>query len=203
MAKKWHNKNLPGALHFVTGNVLDRRPIFRQAAFAKAFLAEIQATRASGLCKLIAFVLMPDHFHLVANAFDGDIQTLTGKIKSESAKRIVEVALPGTFSVGDRNQVWQESFRSLPLWSGWMIRQKIDYMHANPVKADLSKSAEDYPWSSFRAFYREEPDPLLAVDKDWWWERDEERLTEAMKEWEEEKPAKMLKAIEENRKRKR
>jgi len=30
---------------------------------------------------------------------------------------------------------------------------KINYIHANPVKARLVSSAKNYPWSSFRAFY--------------------------------------------------
>jgi hypothetical protein len=63
-----------------------------------------------------------------------------------------------------------------------MITQKINYIHANPVKAGFSKSAKDYPWSSFRAFYGEEPDPLLQVDKEWWWPDDIEKLNTAMAE---------------------
>jgi hypothetical protein len=35
----------------------------------------------------------------------------------------------------------------------WMIWQKINYIHANPVKADLVNSAKDYRWTSFHAFY--------------------------------------------------
>jgi hypothetical protein len=46
MAKKWTNKNLAGALHYVTGNVLNRRPIFRQAQNCIAFLEELQRARA-------------------------------------------------------------------------------------------------------------------------------------------------------------
>ena len=34
------------------------------------------------------------------------------------------------------HRVWQESFKDVALWSGWMIWQKINYIHANPVKAD-------------------------------------------------------------------
>ncbi len=157
MAKKWHNKNLPGALHFVTGNVLDRRPIFRREEYCRAFLEELQEIRATGRCKVIAFVVMPDHGHFIANPKDGDIQTSTGVIKSLSAKRIVELAPVGTFSQGHENQVWQESFKASALWSGWMIKQKIDYIHANPVKADLCKSAEDYPGQVFVRFTGKKP----------------------------------------------
>lgn len=41
MARKWSNDNLPGALHFVTGNFLDRTPVFTEVACCNAFLDEL------------------------------------------------------------------------------------------------------------------------------------------------------------------
>jgi hypothetical protein len=62
-----------------------------------------------------------------------------------------------------------------------MIWQKINYIHANPVKAGLVKSAKDYPWSSFRSFYSQD-DQSLAVDHDWSWPDDVEKLSQAIKQ---------------------
>jgi hypothetical protein len=69
----------------------------------------------------------------------------------------------------------------MPLWSGWMINQKVNYIHANPVKGKLVKSTRDYYWSSFRSFYCQGDGPL-KVDHDWWWPDDAEKLSKAMKE---------------------
>ncbi len=63
----------------------------------------------------------------------------------------------------------------------WMIWQKINYIHLNPVRAGLAASAKDYRWSSFRAFYFDSGEPL-AVDHDWWWPDDSEKLSKAVKE---------------------
>ena len=199
MAKKWTNRIMPGALHFVTGSVIDRKPIFKQEKYCRAFLEELQKLRTERECKLIAFVLMPDHPHFILNPKGGDIQTATGILKSFSAKRIVELAPEREFLKGEENQVWQESFKALPLWSGWMIKQKIDYIHANPVKADLCSTAADYRWTSFRSFYREETDPLMTVDKDWWWEGDHEKIVESVKDLEAEKTAQLMEKIEANK----
>ena len=68
----------------------------------------------------------------------------------------------------------------MPLWSLWMIRQKIDYIHANPVKAHLSPSARDYEWTSFRAFYLGVNEPL-PVERHWWWPEDQEKFLRAVK----------------------
>jgi hypothetical protein len=127
---------------------------------------------------------MPDHFHFIVNPQDGRIREFTGKLKSVSAKAIIEAA-PGinfrSASDSSTHQVWQDSFKAVPLWSAWMIWQKINYIHANPVKARLVASAKDYRWSSFNAFYSGSGKPL-PVDSEWWWPDDSEKLSKAMKE---------------------
>jgi REP element-mobilizing transposase RayT len=187
MARKWSNQNLPGALHFITGNVLDRIPVFRRDVCCIAFLEVCVDLINNWPCKLVAYVIMPDHFHLIVNPRDGNIKGFTGALKSLSARRLVEVTDDTRFlrpvpdSDGSIHQVWQESFKAFPLWSAWMIWQKINYIHGNPVKAGLVNAARDYPWSSFRAFYLGTGEPL-AVDEDWWWPDDSERLSKTMKE---------------------
>ncbi len=188
MSQKWSNKNLPGAMHFITGNVLNRKPIFKTEQNCKAFLEECQNLRVKMECKLIAFVLMPDHFHLVVNPRDGNIREWTGALKSLSAKSLVKICPKDWFLQADGgHQVWQESFKALPLWSNWMIWQKLNYIHANPLKANLVKATGDYRWSSFHAFYKDEIEPFLQVDKDWWWPGDVQKLEKSIDEWIKEK----------------
>ena len=188
MTKKWSNLNLPGALHYVTGNVLHRIPIFKQERCCKGFLEVCADLVRDWPCKVIAYVIMPDHFHLIANPGDGDIKGFAGAaLKSLAARKIIEITNDSRFLLrepdkdGSTHQVWQESFKALPLWSIWMIWQKINYIHNNPVKARLVDSAKDYRWTSFRAFYFNSDEPL-TVDHDWWWPDDSEKLSKAMKE---------------------
>jgi REP element-mobilizing transposase RayT len=184
MARKWSNINLPGALHFVTGNFLDRIPIFNQEACCQSFIDTLGNLHDDWPSKLIAYVLMPNHTHLIVNPQDGRIREFTGKLKSLSARAIIKNAHGIDFqrdSEGSSFQVWQESFKAVPLWSTWMIWQKINYIHANPVKAKLVSSAKDYRWSSFQAFYSGSNQPL-PIDQDWWWFDDSEKLSKAMKE---------------------
>lgn len=187
MARKWSNLNLPGALHFLTGNLIHRVPTFKQEASCLAFLEVLGTLINEWPSKLVAYVLMPDHIHLIANPRDGDIKGFAGALKSLSAASILAVNPDPRFLMerperdGSIHHVWQESFKALPLWSEWMIWQKINYIHANPVKAGLVASARDYRWSSFRAFYSDSGEPL-AVDHDWWWNDDSEKLSKAVKE---------------------
>ena len=76
MARKWSNLNIPGALHYVTGNFLDRLPVFTDPVCCTAFLEKLKQLNRDWPSKLIAYVQMPDHFHLIANPRDGRIQPL-------------------------------------------------------------------------------------------------------------------------------
>ena len=60
MARKWSNLNLPGALHYVTGNFLDRIPVFTDPECCKVFLDELQTLNRNWPSKLITYVLMPE-----------------------------------------------------------------------------------------------------------------------------------------------
>jgi len=168
MGKKWSNLNLPGALHFVTANVLDRRRVFNDPVVCVSFLDELNNLNQEWPSKLIAYVLMPDHFHLISNPCDGRIREFIGTLKSHIARRL-------------GGELWQESFKAIPLWSDWMVWQKINYVHANPVKAGLVKSAKAYQWSSFHAYYPSDF-ASTAVDHEWWWPDDAEKLSRAAKE---------------------
>ena len=182
MARKWSNLNLPGALHYVTGNFLERAPVLTDPQCCQVFLDELQTLKRNWPAKLITYVLMLEHFHLIANPQDGRIKEFTGQLKAVSAKAIVRTNTRFVFAERDKgHQVWQEGFKDVALWSGWMIWQKINYIHANPLKAGLVSSAKDYYWSGFRSFYSQSDEPL-AVDHNWWWPEDSEKLSQAMKE---------------------
>ena len=183
---RWINRHTPGALHFVTAVCDDRIPVFKNDSNCSLFFQAVKHLKEEHPFKLIAYVVMPDHCHLIVNPRDGQITGLTGALKSLSARYIIDAA-PEKFSIADQkadgstHQLWQGSFRALALWSAWLIWRKINYIHNNPVKAHLVRSAADYKWSSFRAFYFQADEPL-PVDKEWWWPDDVKKLSIAMGE---------------------
>jgi REP element-mobilizing transposase RayT len=100
-----------------------------------AFLAELETLNQEWPSKLIAYVLMPDHFHLISNPIDGRIREFARDLKSRAAKAIVQATSGISFPETDEgHQVWQESFKGVALWNSRMIWQKINYIHANPVE---------------------------------------------------------------------
>jgi len=58
---------------------------------------------------------------------------------------------------------WQRRFYDFNVWSRAKQKEKLHYMHGNPVKNGLVKNANDWPWSSF-GFYMKGEVGLVRID---------------------------------------
>ena len=62
------------------------------------------------------------------------------------------------------HSLWQQEKNVLSIFSEGMFMQKVNYIHLNPVRADLVGRAIDYRWSSARIWQRRpvEDEPLIV-----------------------------------------
>ncbi|PYS68414.1 MAG: hypothetical protein DMF69_20285 [Acidobacteria bacterium] len=117
MARKWTNLNLPGALHLVTGNCINRLPVFTEPACCQAFLEQLKTLNEKWPAKLVVYVLMPDHFHFISNPQDGKIIEFCRDLKSEAAKAIVQATQRFKFPVtSEGHQVWRFQSYTIVEW---------------------------------------------------------------------------------------
>ena len=136
---RWHNHYLDGHAHFCTASVRDRRPVLAPQADMLLYPAWARV-RASLRVRVLAYVIMPDHFHLVLWSERGlDVRRFLQRTLSLSRR-----AYPR------RGRFWKERPRVLPVYSEAVLWTKIDYLHANPVRAGLVSSPEDWLHSSYR-----------------------------------------------------
>lgn len=94
---------------------------------------------------LLAYVVMPNHLHLVLKQGPTPLGWLMQRIMQRAVVH-VRRAHDGEGHVFGR-----------PYWScvcadPAYLRRAIVYTHLNPVKAGLCDAAEDYPWSSHRSY---------------------------------------------------
>jgi putative transposase len=83
---------IPGRLagagtYFVTSVTSGRRRLFQIAVNAELFLETLQAYRRQGHYKLHAFVVMPDHIHLLLTPQGETVERVMGLIKGGSSHR--------------------------------------------------------------------------------------------------------------------
>jgi len=63
-------------------------------------------------------------------------------------------------------KIWEDRFDDLYLNQEKTFWVKFNYIHNNPVKAELVKRPEDYPYSSAKNYFLKTKDGGLEVDID-------------------------------------
>jgi putative transposase len=124
--------------YFVGFQTAGRKPFFRHERWANLFLNILHQYRSSYL--LHAYVIMPDHVHLLltpVESLERSIQLLKGGF-SYRAKRELDWS-------GD---VWQAGFSDHRIRDLQDFYSHIVYIEQNPVRARLCERAEDYLYSS-------------------------------------------------------
>jgi REP element-mobilizing transposase RayT len=174
MAKRFNAPDNPNVLHYVTLNVRDKRQAFRKEVYAALALRQLRDSCDSHPAEITAYVVMPDHLHFIVRLADGKIGRFLSHYKSEVTIHMLGIAQREGhvkrllwLKAKGQNELWQESKHSLHLWSGYMIRQKIRYIHDNPVRAELVEKPQDYLWSSIAAYIDGERQPPVKVDTVW------------------------------------
>lgn len=112
-----------------------------------------------------AYVFMSNHVHCILSAESGDLSGIIRDMKSFTSKRIYAQIQEGPesrrewltmvfgYAAGShaRNksfQVWSHDNHAEEMWSQKFIRQKMDYLHNNPVKAGLVSESHHWMYSS-------------------------------------------------------
>jgi REP element-mobilizing transposase RayT len=104
------------------------------------FVESLLETRIKDPFKLVGYVLMPDHFHLLVNPIELNISKVIGKLKGRAASKILknlrdggEVSMLNSLKLGrplasgQTHAAWLQDFSSIDLWSNKFIRQKLNY----------------------------------------------------------------------------
>jgi putative transposase len=143
--------------YFVTKCLEDRRPILQTPAAAEIVIASLITVRNRGEIKLLAFVIMPDHYHAVFTLMpDHDLSKIMRRIGSFTANSIQK-------SRGVRERIWQhDGFHDHACRDDQDVLERVEYLHHNPVRKGLATQAEDWLLSSAH------PSRQAVLDWDWW-----------------------------------
>lgn len=152
-------------LHYVTSVTFRRIPLFRLDKACELFIDAMEETRRREPFKLLAYVIMPDHVHLLLNPQALDIRLTMNRLKGRSARLILDwlaadghsdilgqLVVKDSRSARQTHAVWQKGFSSIDIVSEKFVSQKMGYIHANPVRADLCDHPAKWKWSSYAAF---------------------------------------------------
>ena len=153
-------------IYFLTFTVVDWIDVFTRPELANVVIDSLRHCQKEKGLDIYAWCIMSSHVHLIASAgVNGDLSNIMRDMKKFTSKQIVKTIIDIPESrrewlldkfvfVGKHNpkikeyKFWQDGIHPIEIYSEKFFRQKLDYIHENPVEAGLVWEAWQYRYSS-------------------------------------------------------
>ena len=184
---KLFKSNEPNTFHYVTLVTYNRVPVFRSERACEIVVKTLAEVRQRYPYKLIGYVVMPDHVHAIVNRQVDTISDWLRHVRGNSARKILSWLREDRHSMSLKkleltipqkrhhtHAVWQKDPSVIDLWSPKFVRQKLNYLHMNPVRAGLCEHPGHWKWSSYRAYLSHKAGEVpIEIDRQAYWKPEE------------------------------
>ncbi len=144
-----------GHLHFVTFSCYHRLAYLDRPLLRDLFEDALQKAHRLYRFDVVGYVVMPEHVHLLL---------------SEPAKELLASGLQALkLSVTRRTKrrpFWQARYYDFNVFTDGKRIEKLEYMHANPVKRGLVEKPEEWRWSSCH-YYQTGNRARVEIESSW------------------------------------
>ena len=168
--------------YYLTSVAHNRLPVFQTDKIKDIVCQALGEARLSARILIFAYVIMPDHLHLITDNANSiaDVLRFTNGI---TAKRVLDYLKKNNFDAslaklrrqqGERQHrysVFQHHPDAFRITGENTLMQKVNYIHLNPVRAGLVEFPEHYVYSSARLWNgrRAANEPLITDHKQIQW----------------------------------
>ena len=142
------------AIHFLTFSIMGWIDIFSRQRYRDLILESFQFCRVNKNLRIGAFVIMTNHIHTIWTAADSNLSDIIRGFKTFTSKIITQTIETTTESrrewllymfqfyanrtaANDQFKVWTNNNHPEEIRSEHFLRTKLNYIHENPVKAEL------------------------------------------------------------------
>ncbi len=170
--KRMRRRETPGEARFVTFSCYKQLPLFQNDQIKQVFADRLARVRETHRCQLLAWVLMPEHVHLVLvpNLPEHPLKDVLSTLKRPIAEQVIRRWREFDASIRKRLvdrkgriRFWQRGGGyDRNIVSDQELLEKINYIHDNPVRRGLADRTVDWPWSS--ACWYETGEGLISMD---------------------------------------
>lgn len=135
--------DFPGVLHHVIARGIERRKIFLDDRDRIAFLDRLELALERTECRCYAWVLMPNHVHLLIR---------TGKTPLSVLMRRLLTGYAVGFNLRHHRHgyLFQNRYKSILCQEDAYFTELVRYIHLNPVRGMIVKTMsklDQYPWT--------------------------------------------------------
>ena len=164
---------------YITVVAKNRLPVFQTDAIKIVTCDALNEARKSGKFLIFAYVIMPDHLHLLTNQPTTSADVLR-YVKGITGRRVIDYLKEGNYRNSlaklqhaewkreHKYSLWQQEKNVFSIFSEAVFMQKVNYIHLNPVRAELVERATDYRWSSARIWQKcpmEQESLMVDIDQ--------------------------------------
>ncbi|MEO5912572.1 MAG: transposase [Pelobium sp.] len=168
-------------IHFITFTIVDWVDVFTRPCYKKIIVSSLQYAQDHKGLSIHAWCLMTNHLHLLVSCKENFLLSdFVRDFKKFTNKRIIEAMSEEQESRKDwmiyrfiyhakynpriqDYKVWQDGYHAIECFNDEIFYQKLDYIHNNPVRAEITRLPEEYLYSSAMDYHGKEKG-LLNID---------------------------------------
>jgi putative transposase len=160
-----------GDLHFITFCCYQRRALLGTVQARNLAVQILGDVRARYGFALVGYVIMPEHVHLLigespavspAKVVQVFKQRVSRRMREKECEEKQQSASQFNEEEAELRRFWQRRYYDFNVFTRAKLKEKLNYMHANPVREKQVEHSRDWPWSSW-SFY-ETGEGLLKMD---------------------------------------
>ncbi len=154
-------------IYFTTHTIVEWLPVFMEIKYFQIIIDSLKYCQKNKGLHVFGYVIMLNHFHLIAQSYIGvrfqdvmrDMKKFTSKAISKELEKDNRKLLLYVFKKAAENEkgkrkykIWQEDYHPQILYTNKVCRQKLAYMHNNPLRKGFVSKPEDWLYSSARNY---------------------------------------------------
>jgi putative transposase len=154
--RRLHRRDEPDRIRFITFSCHRRLPLLTNPGICRLFLDRLETTRVGHGVEVIAWVIMPEHVHLLIRPGPNvPLSRTLRSLKMSVAKRVLarwrELRAPILDKIASRTGpcFWQKGGGfDRNVRDDEELSREIRYIHENPVERGLVVKPDEWRWSS-------------------------------------------------------
>ncbi len=169
-----------GNLFFVTSTIVGFVEVFKSDSLYDIMVENLKFYQDKGDFTVLAYVIMPNHFHLILKVNGdksvsecmGNLKRITSRQMTAHLRQVADQGLLDELKTQAKKEpavdskVWKPRFDCFMITNEDTLRQKIGYIHDNPVRKGLAGDVTKWKYSSASDYYGENRG-TLKVDTEW------------------------------------
>ena len=138
--------------------------VFNRTEYIDELISSLKFCQEKKELKIYSYVIMSSHIHMIASAENTPLSYILRDFKSFIADKLFNLVENNEYEsrrewmkylfeffgkgIGQDRQFWEHGNFPIELYSPKVVAQKVNYIHNNPVKANIVEQPEHYFYSS-------------------------------------------------------